>query len=545
MKRAVVTICCGEFYERLAAMTHPTLKAYAEKIGADFIVWRDYAGHTIADYQKLELGKLLDRYDRVIYLDTDLLVRDDAPNLFEIVPENMLGMLWENVYGDRSPPTIRMMYRMGYDPFQWDQKYYNAGVIVLSKGHQDLFIRPTVEVVDQGAQTYLNVMIARTKTQVFPLPHRFNRMLFMDWAYGEHRCDCYFLHYAGESSRASQTEVLKRVADDLATWEQAKPDYRFARNLAFVAEGGLAENIAVEPTVRYAREVLYEHAEIVVSSAYSQLYRHLGVPVHPVIANCPNVSKYMKCWSIRHPARPPMQIKPRCVHRISLASLNLLGIELPIAYRRPKLLVDPNAAASLRRKIAPRSLNDLVVIHVGRAGADPSCTAEAWTSYSRMMVEHGCQVAVIGNRNKAEFAIAEFDTSRCLDLVDQLSLDEIIALVSEAPVLLSSDTAAVQLAGAFDHWIGLLPPTWDPEHILAWRHGSQFFKAQFLGNMPGSNPIAASAYESELPRYAGIGWMGVGPSMPDPTTVLRFVLNALQSRSQRAGGSLSAAEEMN
>ncbi len=530
MKRAVVTICCGEFFERLAALTHSTIKAYAERIGADFIVWRDYAGHAIPDYQKLELGKLLDRYDRVLYLDTDLLVRDDAPDLFEIVPDGVLGMLTESDYFDRTRVVITFMNAVGYDPTQWDGRYYNAGVIVLSKGHQNLFVPPAVEVDDFGAQTYLNLMIARTKTQVSPLLYRFNRMRFMDWFYGEHRCDCYFLHYAGASAYMSEDEFVKMVADDLATWERAKPHYRFANYLMFVAHGGLDAHIAVEPTVRYAREVLYEHAEIVVSSVYPQLYRHLGVPVHPGIDSVPNTDNYLRCFNLCDPTGKPMPIKSRCVHRITFGSLNMLGIELPVAYRRPKLLVDPNALASLRRKIAPRSLNDLVVIHVGRAGADTTLIAMVWTSYAHVLAEHGCQVAVIGNRHKAELSITEFDTSRCLDLVDKLSLDEIVALVSEAPVLLSSDTDAVQLAGAFDHWIGLLPPSGDPEHILAWRHGSQFFKAQFLGDMTGCKPIAALAYEAELPRHAGIGWQAVGPLLPEPTVVLRFVLNALQSR---------------
>lgn len=59
MKRAIVTICCGDFYEQMAAITHPTIKTYGEKLGADFIVWNDYHGHVMPHYKKLELGKLL------------------------------------------------------------------------------------------------------------------------------------------------------------------------------------------------------------------------------------------------------------------------------------------------------------------------------------------------------------------------------------------------------------------------------------------------------------------------------------------------------
>ena len=41
MKKAVVTLTIGKKFETLAQLTHPTLKAYANKIGADFIVLSD------------------------------------------------------------------------------------------------------------------------------------------------------------------------------------------------------------------------------------------------------------------------------------------------------------------------------------------------------------------------------------------------------------------------------------------------------------------------------------------------------------------------
>ncbi len=79
MKKALVTLACGHFFEQLGTITHPTLAAYAKKIGADFVVWRDAAGHAIPHYKKLDLARLLDEYDRILYVDTDVIIRDDAP----------------------------------------------------------------------------------------------------------------------------------------------------------------------------------------------------------------------------------------------------------------------------------------------------------------------------------------------------------------------------------------------------------------------------------------------------------------------------------
>ena len=134
MNRAIVTICCGDFYRQMAAISHPTIKAYADKLGADFIVWDDYGRHSMPHYQKLELGKLLRQYNRVLYLDTDILVRDDAPDIFAIVPEDALGALEEGqYYSDRKGWALKFMQSIGYDPRDWNGRYYNAGVLVLSR----------------------------------------------------------------------------------------------------------------------------------------------------------------------------------------------------------------------------------------------------------------------------------------------------------------------------------------------------------------------------------------------------------------------------
>jgi hypothetical protein len=492
MNTAVVTICCGSFFERLASITHPTIEAYARRLGADFIVWREFAGHTMPHYQKLELGRLLERYDRVLYLDTDVLVRDDAPDLFGLVPEGELGMLLESEYVDRRIDVIQYMIAVGYDARAWDGKYYNAGVMVLSPCHRDLFTQPTSETNHIKEQTYLNLMISRTRTKMFPLPYRFNRMYFMDWLYGEDRCDCYLIHYAGLQLIAAEDEYLKIVAADRAAWERAKPDYRFARHVAFVLQGAVGDQIAAEPAIRYARDVLYKGDRLAIVSSYPRLFSHLGLPTYPALDQVPEVNRYMPCYNRANPARPPLAIDPRGVHAVDVASLNMLGIELPMAYRRPMVPVDPAARAAVGRKLGPRAAGELVVIHAGPGGQGSCDDGGAWRSLAHVVVKSGHKVAVIGNRGQGEFAAVDFDASGCLDLVDQLSLDETIALVSEARVLLTNDSPVVPIAGAFDGWIGLVAAGRHPDYVLPWRNGSQSWRAASF-QQPGQGPAEASA----------------------------------------------------
>ncbi len=165
MKKAIVTLACGRFFEQLGRLTHPTMAAYAEKTGADFLVWRDFAGYTMPHYKKLDLARMLDEYDRVLYVDTDIIIRDDAPDLFELVPIDSLGILDESPYYDRAAAMTAYLVDNGFPPGEWDGRYYNTGVMVLSRSHRSLFVRPAVERDHFWEQSYLNLRIAADETQ--------------------------------------------------------------------------------------------------------------------------------------------------------------------------------------------------------------------------------------------------------------------------------------------------------------------------------------------------------------------------------------------
>ena len=90
----ILTIAVGDAYQRMSALTHPAIKKYAEKIGADFQCITESDCST-PHWAKFEIYNLLNKYERILYIDTDILVREDTPNLFEIVPQNELGMFNE------------------------------------------------------------------------------------------------------------------------------------------------------------------------------------------------------------------------------------------------------------------------------------------------------------------------------------------------------------------------------------------------------------------------------------------------------------------
>jgi Glycosyltransferase family 9 (heptosyltransferase) len=518
MKTALLTIASGDYFQQMAAITHPTIKAYADKIGAEFIVWSDVSGYTVPQYKKMEMGGLLDSYDRLVYIDTDILVREDAPDILAIVPPDELGLLEEGQYFDRRQTTIQFMTQVGFNPAQWDGKYYNTGVLVCSRCHQPLFVNPPVQWNHFGEQTWFNTVISSRKAKVFSLPYRLNRMMTLNSHYGEDRLDSWFLHYAGVHSWFGPENALKLIAHDLQQWQQSRPTYRFRSNVALVVEGGLAEQISAEPVVRYARDVLYLHENLVLVTPRPEVFRHLDLPVFADVRQIPNSEKY-------HPRtmRAADPFSRHQTHATNLASLALLGVELPTAQKTTRLAVGGAALASAAATVAGADVGSLVLLHPGGGLAANAFPPDVWQSYADILVSHGFQVAVIGRRDAADGGIVEFDRSKCIDLVDKLSVEELIALISRAPVLVTNDSWAVQVAGAFDGWIGLIATLRHPEYVLPWRNGSQAYRAKNLSR--------TELYRAYLHRPSG----GTNPPLnicspqhlreclPEPAGVLLFV----------------------
>ena len=95
----VLTISVGDHYKKVASLSEPLMKNYAKKIKADFLnITEDTPEYITQKWLKFNIHNLLHTYKRILYVDTDILIREDAPNLFEVVPENKLGMFNEGRY---------------------------------------------------------------------------------------------------------------------------------------------------------------------------------------------------------------------------------------------------------------------------------------------------------------------------------------------------------------------------------------------------------------------------------------------------------------
>ncbi len=236
MKTAITTCAFGGVYQDIARVTYPTLRSYARRIGADFVPFetrRQPAERVV--FEKLQIRDLLlGSYDRVLWLDSDIIVRSDAESLFDLVPQGTFGA-WDEAPSSFLFDEISRRQHNDYAKIlrdtcaclrlpetAWDGKWFCTGVFVVDRTHLQLLQEPSQYPPGWlGEQNYLNAMVQVLKLPVTVLESDYH-LMFMS---KKPRLEAYIVHYAGMTRGAGWTDWLGKglgVADvirrDLDTW---------------------------------------------------------------------------------------------------------------------------------------------------------------------------------------------------------------------------------------------------------------------------------------------------------------------------------------
>ncbi len=197
--------------------TRQSMELYAKRVNADLIIRTKQLTNlfeqkvslnvTTACFEKLFIEDLLQTYDRVLYLDADILIHPNSPNIFEVYFDvNKVYMFHEAAYEDRGFCVHSICQQLNYDSKQWKMLdgryiYYNGGVILCSKESNFLKYKSIDEFrnlygkVPHHDQTYFSYLIQKYQIQNQPIDYRFDRMDYM--GNFEQRFEAYFIHYAG------------------------------------------------------------------------------------------------------------------------------------------------------------------------------------------------------------------------------------------------------------------------------------------------------------------------------------------------------------
>lgn len=221
--RVIVTIAMGSdpsYRYGLASM-----ERYAARVGAQLIVIRepliavDGLSDTrhIAWLQKIYALQLVNQFESVLYVDADVLITPQAPDIFQLMNSlNAEFAMYDEGHLGRQHYLIRLQEVIGQKLSQnLFNSYFNAGVIYLTR-KSDLVQElrsDDVRIIMQGGvscpeQTWFNYLIQVRQLKVMSLDRSYN---FMEETEGDlkARLNASFIHYAGYSFRKSKRH--KRV----------------------------------------------------------------------------------------------------------------------------------------------------------------------------------------------------------------------------------------------------------------------------------------------------------------------------------------------
>lgn len=478
MKKAVVTVCIGEEFLEVSKYTHPTIRNYADRVGADFIVLDTCK--TTPHWEKFRINDLLNKYDRIIYLDTDLIVRDDCPDLFDIVPYNQIGAFNEAKFVQREYSLIETARAYDIDPsmINWNGKYYNTGVMVLSKCHKNILKKPDLEYSNFYEQGYLNLRIALEESHrgkedtslMYDLSYRYNRMTCLDFS-GEVRHASHIVHYAGYHYFTQPGEILGIIRDDLDVWEKDGPKYAYRRKIVIVVSGGMGDQVDAEPAIRYIDKIYKGTADIVISTHWPRLFSHFNYPVYTHNEFSPQEHHpFYKMVTFPDPTTITYSVVSNLMcHTVDYCSIAMLQRVLPLPEKVVHLEILDEDEKELDQVLNGFDLKKAVVIHAGRHWVSKTFPKEWWQEVvDKISAEVPiCLIGTDDHHNRGAYQLDLPNNS--INLIDRTTVGTLISLIKRAPVLLSNDSVPVHIAGAFDNWIVVIPTCKHPDHILPFR----------------------------------------------------------------------------
>jgi hypothetical protein len=473
----VLTISIGEYYNELAKLTLPSIQSYAKKIGADFLNINEFNKYYITQkWNKFHIHELLNKYRRILYLDVDILIREDTPNLFEIVPENKLGMFNEGRYAPRFEYLEQASEYYGEPLKSWGGQFYNSGVMVISRMHKNIFKLPKGQDFVETDQPYINLRILNDNVQMFDLDYKFNRMDILDKHCGISRLDSYIVHYAG-GPQSIQMDIIKK---DIEQWKQDAPNYKYTRNILVTVTAGMGDQLCAEPAIRYTQK-MYPDANMYVVTHFPRLFEHLSCPVMTYdqwngindaivkMETCPDVgmSEHKMSHVLFHPT--------------DFATMSMIKRAIPNHDKTIKLKLNAEDTASALKLLEGRNPEKpTVLVHAGKWWPSKTLPVEWWQKIVNKLSEK-LTVVLIGKTIDEQQGYQPIECPKDgIDLRDLTTLGELMSLISLSRCVLTNDSSPIHIAGAFDNWIVTIPTCKHEDHILPYRNGTQYYKTKAL-----------------------------------------------------------------
>lgn len=506
MKSGVVTLIYGKAFKELAEITVPTIKAYAQRIGAEPIAisppegsWEQHYPKNSPAWLKLNLANYIEKFDRVMFVDIDCLISPKCPNLFEIVPETHLGAFMEGMITDRLGSFAAAMdfwYPNLVIKKAYKNEYFNSGVMVLSKAHRTVFQMPEKITDNFNEQGYLNAQAFVNGVPIHHLDFRFNRMSLTDQT-GEDRHGSYVVHWAGRDTKTELEKIKAEMQDCIQAWKEER---LVKTRIHIKCSGGLGDNVCQEPCIRYLSQEVYKDRKdieilVTIGKDRAPILRSLNsydniklgfseetTKGHPLDDIEFREKGKPYCEIVAHPRlfdRTVGQVPPYFqTHNNDWHAYAILGKMLPPEWKRYKLATTTEDYSELEGLKPGKDENGkYIAVHPGTGWPSKTFPVKWWEEVIERLIESGRTPVLFGKDcgqvdewNHGTLKL-KYPTG-AIDLRNKLTVGGMMALIERCPALLTNDSAPVHIAGAFDNWIFFASTVKPDELVLPYRHGA-------------------------------------------------------------------------
>lgn len=217
--RSIVTMYSGEKGDKLRAITEKRHLIYANKCSAvlRIIGGRISTSLSVLMMQKMEyVSSLLQKGERVLWIDGDILIHRDSPNLFDVVPTGRFAAFNEGslcndhqIY-ERCSHIVQTCHEEGLPIPEIHRRYFNMGMFMAERHHAGLFApRKTYSNHNWCEQSLINIRMIQDGVMPVSLPECFNRFVYWGPKPDKYEQSSYFLHYAGPASPEVREHDMK------------------------------------------------------------------------------------------------------------------------------------------------------------------------------------------------------------------------------------------------------------------------------------------------------------------------------------------------
>lgn len=229
MKKKNLVLTYSTNQTELTSLTYPFLERYCENHNLDLMIMRE-TNRSIVDkfnndganwfpgcdrWYSYDLYQL---YDRILWVGSDVLIKPDAPNIFDVVPENHIGG-----YVEHRPNEFHHAGDICGDCYSafnvLPNNYINIDVMLVDSSLKDIYNYhdTDLKILNKGKwleQDYFNYYIQKNNAPLFDLGYKWNCMV-SKYIYTNTPIpdDWYFMHVTG----IDRDSRIKLIYDYLTT----------------------------------------------------------------------------------------------------------------------------------------------------------------------------------------------------------------------------------------------------------------------------------------------------------------------------------------